>query len=426
MERSDTSSRWAAAVALAALAVVVACLRFPQLWEWLGVLHMRPYFLDLVAVLAACDARAQGLDPYSIPSPFDPLGRPHVYGPWWLELRRLGLTRVDAPWLGGLLCAATVGVLAWGLRPRGWAQGLAVFALLISPPLLLGYERGNNDLVIVLMLAAGAWAGAGNGALVFQSGIIWLAACLKFYPLAALPLLATGRGRVRAIGAAVLVVAAFAAAWWMGRDEYRLVMSLVPRPDTWYGFGLAAIPLVFKAVVGVGDKVVFVVGLFAGVAAVIRAGGFDGEALRRMTIEGAPGRWLIAGGATWAGCFFLNTNFPYRVALLVMAAAAWTALWRDEGAHGKTRRVGRNLILLLLVMTWARVFRILWVFAVPGGGNKQIGVASFGVEHGLALGLTCVIIAALTVWAWAWLRGGNQVSGPTTAPAQGRGGASSA
>jgi hypothetical protein len=84
----------------------------------LSIFSDRPYFLDLVAVLAAGQAHAAGLDVYVPPNPFDPFGRPHCYGPWWLVTGVLGLTVAEARWLGLLLALAFIASAAAVLAPR--------------------------------------------------------------------------------------------------------------------------------------------------------------------------------------------------------------------------------------------------------------------------------------------------------------------
>lgn len=381
----------------AALALVVTCGAFPQLWEWFGVGLLPFHLADLYALLAASDAHALGLNPYTVPSFFDPLGRPHVYGPWWLWMHALGWTRADVLWLGGLLCGATVVTLGVLLRPANSRQALAAFLLLASPPMLLSYERGNNDLVVVLLLAAAGAAGVGAFGLALQTLTLWCGAMLKFYPLAALPLLGVGRGWRRATIGVALTLALMAGAVWIWRQDFRTVLALVPRPNTYYGFGLKVIQSIWNEL-GSGSRWFFVFGGLFGVAAAAWSGGWRREAREEMTRGGSAG-WFIAGGTTWVFCFVTNANFPYRVALLGLVAAAWFRLWREPG---QAQRAGGRLVLLLLAMAWMRVARIQLLFVV-GTHQRAPGVFSFGLEHGLALGLTVLILGGLVTWAFASL-----------------------
>jgi hypothetical protein len=391
---------WCTVGAIAATAAfVVSCAAYPQLWEWLGVSLLPVHFADLHALLAASDAHALGLDPYAVPSAFDPLGRPHVYGPWWLWMHGLGLTRADTLWLGVLLCGTALVTLGTLLRPANLRQALAAFLLLASPPMLLSYERGNNDLVVVLLLAAAGAAGVGTFGVVLQSLTLWVGAVLKLYPIAALPLLGVGRGWRRTALGVALALGLTALAVWIWRSDFRTVLALVPRPNTYYGYGLKVIESVWHGL-GAGSRWVFIFGGIVGLAAVFWSGGWRRNAREEMARGGTAG-WFVAGGASWVFCFLSNSNFPYRLALLGLVATAWFRLWREPSEMG---RIGGRLVWLLLALAWMRVARIQLVF-VFGAHDRAGGVFTFGLEHGLACGLSAVILGGLVTWAFAsWAR----------------------
>src|SRR5687768_1390963 len=107
---------WPALTGTIALIACLGVLNSPRLAECLGVHQLGRPFIDWLAILAASDAQQAGANPYANPNPFDPLGRPHIYGPWWLLLGDLGFTSEDYWWTGALLvllfiCSA-VAVLA--------------------------------------------------------------------------------------------------------------------------------------------------------------------------------------------------------------------------------------------------------------------------------------------------------------------------
>lgn len=291
----------------------------------------------------------------------------------------------------------SITTLAAALRPQGWMQALAVAALLGSPPMLLAYERANNDLVIVLLLALVAVAGRGAGGLWWQGGLIWLAACLKLYPLAALPVLADGRKLPRALGVAVLAGLGFALVWWIWRDDFRRAVELMPRPKTIYGYGFKVLPVLWGYFSEPGQKLAGGAGLLAGLILVAGTRFWRGGALREMA-EGVSSRWFIAGGSTWLLCFVANSNFLYRAALLLLVAVAWFRLWREERTD--LANVGRALVGCLLVMVWSWGGRLRLGDAFFSGERSLAICFSFGLEQGLALGITGVVATALALWAW--------------------------
>ena len=398
---------WLVAPAVFALAALIGCIRVEDSWESLGILHLKPYFSDLVAVLAASDAHAAGLDPYLSPSPFDPSGRPHVYGPWWLYLHELGLTRKDATWAGALLVVFSTALLAWVLRPRDWRQSLLATALMLSPPLLLAYERANNDLVIFVMLVLVGIAGPGTLGLIIQASLIWLASVLKFYPIAALPILAYQTNWPKAVITTAMVILALAGVVYLWHSDFTHAISLLPKPDTSYGYGFSIIiTLIRDRLPQIIGKAAIISGLVVGVGAVIGSGGFNNH-LQRAIAESDVVRWFLAGGLTWTSCYFSAISFPYRVILLLLVASAWFRIWQ-KGAKPASS-YARSMLILLALMVWLRLPSVQLVFLAPDN-RYLLGVFGLGVEHGIALGLSLVVLYGMITLGWLQLCAWRQAS----------------
>jgi len=393
----------------AALALVVACVLWPGLWDMLGVNHENPYFLDLAAILAASDASGAGLDPYAIPSPFDLWGRPHVYGPWWLYLHHLGLGRDDLFWLGALLAVSAMAGVAWALRPRGWAQSLAAALLLASPAMLLAYERGNNDLVIVLMLIAGGVVPSRGAGLAWRAAWMWSAAVLKFYPVAALLVLLRGERPRRLLAAGAAILIATLITLWLWRDDFSRAFGVVPQPRTTYGYGAKLIPSILLGRAVPAETLAYGGAVAVGCALAGFADVFRRRAAEAMTRDTPAGAWFVASGACWSLCYFSNVNFPYRAALLILAGSAWFEMARD--GSGEIRAAGRNLVVLLTAALW-----LPWLhldFAVATSPSRHpAGFVILGLEHGLVLGLSAGVNWALAWMAYRSLRGWNTRPGP--------------
>jgi hypothetical protein len=377
---------WPAASVALVFTLLCACVLHEPLWLRLGVFHLKPYFADWFAVLAASDARAAGADPYASPNPFDVLGRPHIYGPWWLELSRLGLTR-DHNVLSGLgLALATLCAGAWMLRPRGPGSALAAAAVLAAPGFLLAYERANNDLVIVLLLALAGWAaGRGDGpgrtlaalALLFAAG-------LKIYPVAGLGLLLAARpaGRERDAAWLGLTAFGFVAVAWIHGEEFLRAVALVPRLDTVHGYGLPVIRSLWL------DPAMLRGWLLAGLAPGVAFWVWRAWRGRRIPAGGpspAADAWLLAGAGAWFLCYAVNVNFCYRIILLLLPAAGWFRL--AQGPTGAARAQARWLVGGLIVTLWLtaahpEMMQISTLFKL------RVCAWTLGFENGLVLGLT--------------------------------------
>jgi hypothetical protein len=321
----------------------------PDAFFPLGVDHLGVWFLDSFAILASNDALQRGLDPYGL-NPLDYFQREHVYSHWWLWLRHLGLTREHNFWVGMLIGLSFVtAALAW-LRPRTSAEMVWYLAVLVSPPLLLGFNRANNDLVVFVLLGAiSPCLLSANRTWRFLAAMpVALAAGLKFYPaIAGLVLLAgtdprETRRRVL-FAAALLGLVAVSVAPDVGR-----IQSIVPRANglmTFSAFNL----LEFLGASG---------GLAVGVGLILAALAVAGF-LRLRVFEGwrvAPTdrSWLgfVLGASLLVGCFFTGTNHAYRWIFAVWLAPLLWSLSHDGDAPPRARRFAGLTAGLMIFALW--------------------------------------------------------------------------
>lgn len=396
-----TLPRWFWSFLAAVLAATVYCLcaLHEPLWLRLGVNHLTPYFSDLVAVLAASDARYMGADPFAVPNYYDPFGRPHVYGPWWMELWRVGLRREDHVWLGlGLGMTTLVAVTCW-LRPRGPAALGVAFALMASPAMLLGLERANNDLCVLLMLLAMAgllirartWVRPGAVA-----GIVWLGACLKLYPLLAMPVLLERGPARRALCFGTISFLGFLLVWWWWREDFGKAIAMIPTSGSAHGFGLIILrflwtnPAITRGLMLIG----FALGAAGWVWLLVRE-------WRRPTPLGWRSAGFVAGAWTWIFCYLASFNYGYRGILLLLPAGAWLAA---AGAGPRATRItARAALGGLLLMLWLVIFHP-WMKSDLTPAEAKLGSFLLGLEAGLAMGISAFLGLVSGRRAWRALR----------------------
>lgn len=390
---------WTLLAASGALLLFWLGTMFPSAWLSGGVYHIDPYFSDLHAVLAASDAAAAGADPYAVPNPYDVMGRPHVYGPGWLLLHNIGLTRQQVPWLGVVLLAGAVAAGSVWLRPRSAGDALLAAGWLASPAFLLAYERGNNDLVMLFLLMATGVAGerfrGWKNGLAFAA--LLMAALLKFYPAAAAgALLARGSRRAVAcrllswVGGAGLLVA------WQW-PLFVAAFQVSPVWTTVYGFGLPVIARFLDLLPGALPW--FMAGALQ--ALVILWAVFRRTPFRRWTVvlvrDPVAGAWLAAGGGAWAACFILLGNYPYRAVLLLPVVAAWLRAGRACESLGRS---AREWAWLGAAMVWLlSPYCHLMLSASPLA--RCLGYMVGGAMHTLSIGLTLCIMVLVFRWVHA-------------------------
>jgi hypothetical protein len=331
-------SPWLGPVLAAGAALLLFCLGvlFPSAWMSAGVYHVRPYFSDLFAVLAANDAVAAGADPFAVPNPFDVIGRPHVYGPAWLSLHYLGLTRDHASWLGSLLLLGTVMVGAVWLAPRTWTDTLLAAAWLASPPFLLAYERGNNDLVMLLLLSLIGLTGKPASRLggILAGAALLAASLLKFYPVAGVgALLATGSRRtcMRRLLLWGGVAGLFVFLQW---PLFASALRVTPGWATVYGFGLPVVAQFFKLL---PDSLPW---FFSGaiLALVVLGLVWRQTPFREwiVVLRGDPvaAQWLAAAGGAWIACFVVLGILPVPGGAVVASGGGVAAGRPGHGGYG--------------------------------------------------------------------------------------------
>ena len=326
---------------------------WPAAFPYVGVNHYGVWFLDAFAILASNDAVARGLDPY-VPNPLDYFNRPHVYSPWWLELHRIGLGRAEILAVGWTL---TVGFLAAALsrlRPQSLCE-VGWYALIVgAPPMLLGVNRANNDLLIFVLLTpvVTCMFDARRTVRLFAVVLIALAAGLKFFPAAAgLVLLASVRGDAKEIRAR-LALAALALVLVAANIAPNLpqVVGILPKAEGLMTFGAVNLP----ASLGVPAGIARWIGLACAagwVTAVWRARWTEQW---RIAPE-MQAAWLgfVLGGVLLTGCFLTGTNYGYRWVFGIWLAPLLWKLWRDPAAPLAVRRWARITAGLLVFSLWA-------------------------------------------------------------------------
>lgn len=380
-------------LAFLAAACVFALLWATDGWNAWGVPRMWPWFADLYAELAALDCHRQGYDVLR-ENPCDPLGRPHVYGSIWLWLAPLGSTVHDAVRVGLPLAATTGLAAALVAFPRDAAECALTVMVLASPAVLLGFERGNNDLLVFLGVASGVflavraagpwrWAGALP---------LWLAAVLKIYPLAAVAALAgwarERRGAWRYWGRYWTIVGLCATSWLaLHWREILLLRETVPVPTERYALG----GVHFFMAAGLGSGPVLVPVLFAALVALALA------LARRWPIrpaahDGLAVALFVAGWAMLAFCFVATSNYDYRTVFFVLTLPLLFSIRRAEPGW---RGLVHLAFVALGVMLWSEAF----VGLAGRGGLTGLAAAIGIVEHALAW----LLFLPLTVLAWCCL-----------------------
>lgn len=389
--------RWIAGLVLLPTGVFLELVLHERAWGWLGILHLRPYFTDIVAILASGEAWHSGIDPFA-PNPFDPMHRPHVYGPWWLVTGWLGLRPYDALWLGPLLDGTFLLVAALVLAPRGAKEWIAAVALLVSPPMLLALERANNDLIVLLLLAAAAWlitrprwAAGLSGAI-----LISVAAVLKMYPAAALGGLAGCIRTRRGLVLVLVAVSAMAISVWLEANGFRRALAVTPRPYSIFAYGAAVSAVTWRTLVSARGW------LLLGAALAVGVFGSNLIRNRRQLWTSVPlaaprGFGFVMGALCWLGCYLIASNYSYRAVLLLLPAGLWLQQWKLREFARAARWQCAGWIIVLWLMVPKRWLAVAALAPSSAGALVPLSIV-VGFEQTLVLLLTLALAVASTGW----------------------------
>lgn len=169
---------------LACLLLVIICAEAFGLWGALGIPRDQKWFIDFHALVAAAECEAQGMNIYST-NPCDMYGRRHVYSPAWFLLDDIGITIGNQFFWSLLVSASFVICTLLITRPNTLFEFIVITGLLISPAVLLGIERANNDLIVFCLLALVCCLLCSKHTIqqLFAYLTLSLSAVLKFYPL---------------------------------------------------------------------------------------------------------------------------------------------------------------------------------------------------------------------------------------------------
>jgi hypothetical protein len=295
-------------------------------WTLLQVPAMYPPFADLRTVQGALTSIARGFDP-QITNPGDPWSRPMNYPMVWIKIAKtFDFTRennyllfVSSYAIAYLACVCNL------LRkfPSFW-----MLAAFFSGSSLLAIERGNNDLLIFVLLYLSAtisivWISA----LVIMFGFV-----LKIYPIfAALSLL---KDRI----AFSLLLLASTVLLLFHFSEVGRIKAATPVYTT-LGYGVPSVAAALSRRTGISPILLGTI-LLAFVLVFFLSGLFRHSFASDEVPEEAV-RLFLVGGGVYVATFLISSNWDYRLIFIVLCIPYLL--------HLKSKCIMNVLLVLVLV-----------------------------------------------------------------------------
>jgi len=151
------------------------------------VAKMLPPFADLRVIAAGAECIRLGYD-VLVANPCDPWKRPMNYPPIWSVPASWGLDQSHTVILGILFGLLFFSLVFVTIKRLNYIEALFYALILCSPSAMLAIERGNNDLIIFILLSLSLLIMKNKTAIwrYFSYIIIMVAAILKLYPIFAL------------------------------------------------------------------------------------------------------------------------------------------------------------------------------------------------------------------------------------------------
>jgi len=327
-------------------------------WGELAVPTQPITFGDLKAVTGCIDCVIAGLDPYVEANHCYPMGGRFNLPRAWLWLRYMGVNGDTADATGVIYMLLLLAAFLLIFRTKTWFGGIAAVLGILSPPVLLGMERGNGDVLIfsllVIALSATMRLAPGPRRYVVGGFLAFLTA-MKIYPAVAAAAIVRTRKDVgpAALIAVVGVAALLLTSWSVLGEVYRNTPTV-----NWFAFGNINI---FVAMIGldwisapdsletlhvVVDLVTIAVIVNAAILALYlrsRRSGF----FPRLDPDNRCDVVAVAALAVFCFVFCLGSSYNYRLLYLLAPLAALVKA-HDEAKHP----AAKPAIIVLLAFLW--------------------------------------------------------------------------
>jgi len=331
-------------------------------WELFGFGTVGSLFVDLNYVLSAIECTRMGID-VVVANPCDVLGRRFIYPPAWLDLAVFPLAGADTRWLGVLLGAAFLALVAWVLRPRGpvaWTVGLL---LILSPTTVYLVERGNVDAILFLLTTA-VLATSARGLeawrLVAMCGAV-VATLLKVYPVVLFLVIAPSLQleRRKFFGYLIATTAVGLAYLVFHWQEVLRFISGVPSQNSLAMFGASVLPWSIELITRgtlptVLSHPVALAGLFfvfaAGLALIV-----ESKKTLRIDEVSRGARFFAGGGLVLVFCFLTGTHVAYRLVYVILMIPFLFEMVL-AGRSAVARWLGGYLLFWCILTCWNLLF----------------------------------------------------------------------
>ena len=324
-----------------------------------------------------------GLDPM-VSNPGDPWKRVMNYPRIWQALYSIGVSESSAALIGITFIALFLcGLYVFMLGLTGEAIGYVVLAGL-SPAIMLGIERGNNDLFVFFLISVSVVMLRCQPFL--SAFILAVGSFVKLFPIFGIVMFLRLRvsSFIYIAGGLLMCFAVYVLATY---HDIKLITDGTPKPTALaFGFNVFWMRLAGHDYwLGMSAMVVsyFLLGLV-----LFRCVRFLEFRSHRGVEESRWMDYFRAGGAIYVGCFLSSNSWDYRLMFLVFTFPQ-LVIWM----RGKNRVIAVNSTLVLcaaILSLWHLKLDEMWKLIAVG---KYISFISDEILNWVVFGGLCGLLA---------------------------------
>ena len=330
---------------------------YEKTWRLWNIPTTSPCFADARVITSGLETKALGLDPL-IDNPRDPWGRKMNYPRIWQMLYLMGVNQSQTVYFGITFAILFVSGIYF-FTPSTISEGVAKFLILcvFSPAILLGVERGNNDLVIFFLLAVAIFFTRKITVLAITNaaGALLAAFLLKLFPLFGLGLFLSLKKKSALM--ALLLALVFVVVYGLATScDLQLIRQATPQiPHLSYGIDVVwmiyggdfpHLKKTLKLLCYIACCACFLLAFQRGCGQKFNEAG---DADRDQSNINA----FRVGSGIYVGTFLLGTNFDYRLVFLLFVIpqlVTWSKMHRPP-----ISTVSRLTIMGILISVWGLI-----------------------------------------------------------------------
>ena len=330
-------------------------------WGRLGVPPGKLSFEDLRSVTTGWECTRRGI-PVIAMNPCDPLERPANYPQIWMRASSWHLDRFTIAL--GFVVAAVAGLAALLVVPPdapAWT-GIVHAGAICSPAVMLGFERGNVDLLLFgLVVAAALVVRKGIRGSVAAHVLLLIAAILKLFPIFAAGMLVRRARDRRALALLVGLLGAFGLYAILILSEIRTIARVVPQTDL-HSYGVRTVAIWWSTEVPPYSARFWGL-VFVAVAAALALRFAPRLPSTLAPLTDAEQRDLDlfwAGACTYVLTFALFLSFDYRL-IFLLPTVPQLLRWTTAGSRVAVTALVFMFLTLWLASPWTDVPLLGWV-----------------------------------------------------------------